>query len=444
MLRQISMFITGLLMFCTAGMALADDISSIEIETSQNQTLLRVKIAGSEKPNVFTIAEGIPRVVIDIKEGALTSELKSKAVENSYFAGGGGIEKVRYAQYNTHMIRLVADLKPGASFESSSFVGETLSVVLNTVPTATIENAERFEVPVPNIKTVSDENAASEPVKEPEQVIEAEIVVADPIPTVTLEPEPVEEQPAQYVENIPVPTLKDKTLVRKYRKPVIVIDPGHGGYDPGAIGQKKVKEENVTLAAALELKRQLVATGKYSVVLTREKVVYVDHEERVRIARKAGANLFISIHADSTSSSATRGASVYTLADRAHKRSQTIIDSQNWILDVDLADQSEQVGDILVDLAQRKTLTKSSQFADMMIPELAKNSALVGNTHRRAGLYVLLAPDVPAVLLEMGFLSNEKDERLLNSEHHRKNLMKSVTRSINVYFKTQTQLQASR
>jgi N-acetylmuramoyl-L-alanine amidase len=113
-------------------------------------------------------------------------------------------------------------------------------------------------------------------------------------------------------------------------------------------------------------------------------------------------------------------------------------------LDVDLSDQSEQVGDILVDLAQRKTLTKSAQFADILLPELSKYSALVGNSHRRAGYYVLLAPDVPAVLLEMGFLSNVQDERLIKSPAHRKNLMKAVTTAINSYFKSQRQLQATR
>jgi len=171
--------------------------------------------------------------------------------------------------------------------------------------------------------------------------------------------------------------------------------------------------------------------------MTRKRDVYVEHEERIRIARAVGADLFISIHADSTSSKTARGASVYTLADRAKNRSKRIVNSQNWIMDVDLTEQSDPVGDILVDLAQRSTSTQSEAFADILLAELGQATRLIGNSHRRAGYFVLLAPDVPAVLLEMGFLSNVEDEKLLNSAAHRKKVLKSVTRSINTYFDSQ-------
>ena len=103
-------------------------------------------------------------------------------------------------------------------------------------------------------------------------------------------------------------------------------------------------------------------------------------------------------------------------------------------MDVDLTQQSDPVGDILVDLAQRKTETQSEQFADLLLKNLGKSTKLIGNSHRRAGYFVLLAPDVPAILLELGFLSNVQDEKLLNSQSHRKKVLRSVTRSINSYF----------
>ena len=243
---------------------------------------------------------------------------------------------------------------------------------------------------------------------------------------------------------IPFPSLKPRHRSSNFKKRVIVIDPGHGGRDPGAIGAKKVREEYVTLKAALELRKQLLKTGKYKVVLTRSKDTYVDLEKRLLIARKARADLFISLHADSLSKRSIRGASVYTLADRAQKRGQNITQTQNWILDVDLAAHSDPVANILVDLAQRSTLSKSDEFADILIPNLKKQTVLLGNTHRQGNIYVLLAPDVPAVLLEMGFISNKKDEALLNSAKHRKKLMKTVTKSINSYFNAQNTLQASR
>jgi len=138
--------------------------------------------------------------------------------------------------------------------------------------------------------------------------------------------------------------------------------------------------------------------------VTRRGDQYIAHDERLRIARAGGADLFISIHADSTGNKNARGASVYTLADRAKGRSKRLVNSQNWILDVDLATQSDPVGDILVDLAQRKTESQSEQFANILLKNLEGRTKLIGNSHRRAGYYVLLAPDVPAVLLELGFL----------------------------------------
>jgi len=237
--------------------------------------------------------------------------------------------------------------------------------------------------------------------------------------------------PRYFDDAVPYPRLKPTPGATK---PLIVIDPGHGGRDPGAVGKKGLLEKTVTTAAAKELKALLEATGRYDVLLTRSGDTFVDHDDRVRIAREQHADLFISIHADSTGSPSTRGASVYTLADRARNRSRRIVNGQNWIMDVDLAEQSDSVGDILVDLAQRSTENQSEAFADILLENLEGKTVLVGNSHRRAGYYVLLAPDVPAVLLELGFLSNVDDEKLLKTKSHRTKLMKSVRRSVDQYF----------
>lgn len=237
--------------------------------------------------------------------------------------------------------------------------------------------------------------------------------------------------PRYFDDGVPFPRLKPAQATSI---PLIVIDPGHGGRDPGAVGQKGLLEKTVTTSAANELKRLLESTGRYRVQLTRNGDSFVDHDDRVRIAREQHADLFISIHADSLDNSSTRGASVYTIADRARNRSRRIVNNQNWIMDVDLAEQSDSVGDILVDLAQRSTETQSEAFADILLANLDGKTMLVGNSHRRAGYYVLLAPDVPAVLLELGFLSNAEDEKLLKTKAHRVKLMKAVRRSVDVYF----------
>ena len=231
----------------------------------------------------------------------------------------------------------------------------------------------------------------------------------------------------------PYPALKPNRAIIMVRKPVIVIDPGHGGTDPGAVGVKGTHEKTITTKAANELAERLRRSGRYKVILTRTKDTYVDHDDRLRIARSGQADLFISIHADSAGKSA-KGATVYTLADRAKGRQKRIVNNQNWILDVDLSAQTDPVGDILVDLAQRKTESQSDAFAEILLNELSgRRVDLIGNSHRRAGYYVLLAPDVPAVLLELGYLSNVEDEKRLKTIAYRNKITASVERAIDTY-----------
>ncbi len=239
--------------------------------------------------------------------------------------------------------------------------------------------------------------------------------------------------PRFFENKTPYPVLKPINITKTVLKPVIVIDPGHGGTDPGAVGVGGTLEKTITTKAAHELAERLRRSGKYTVILTRTRDSYVDHDDRLRIARTGQADLFISIHADSAGNRTARGASVYTLADRAKGRSKRIVNNQNWILDVDLSEQTDPVGDILVDLAQRKTESQSDAFAEILLQELKGKTALIGNSHRRAGYYVLLAPDVPAVLLELGFLSNSQDEKLLQSQRHRTKILASVETAIDRY-----------
>ena len=239
-----------------------------------------------------------------------------------------------------------------------------------------------------------------------------------------------------FANSVPYPRLKPDVSTAQR---LIVIDPGHGGRDPGAIGARGTYEKTITTAAANELKAILEATGRYTVILTRNSDVYVDHDDRIRIARERQADLFISIHADASQRTSVRGASMYTLADRAKGRSKRITNSQNWIMDVDLSQQSDPVGDILVDLAQRSTETRSEAFANILLSELEGKTKLVNNSHRRAGYYVLLAPDVPAILFELGFMSNKDDEKLLKTKVHRRKLMMAVRQSIDEYFRQNAQ-----
>ena len=221
-------------------------------------------------------------------------------------------------------------------------------------------------------------------------------------------------------------------------KKVIVIDPGHGGHDPGALGAQGY-EKDVNLAAALALKDRLERTSRYRVVLTRGDDTYVPLDQRVRIAQGAGADLFISLHSDSGGDATVRGASVYTLSDKASNRAARFVKQDDWFMKASLT-RDRGVQDILFDLTQRNTKNRSSTFANTLMTHIDGKTPLLRRSHRDAGFMVLLAPDVPAVLLEMGFVSNPDDEAFLRDAGTRGRLMNAVADSIDDYFAEATRL----
>jgi N-acetylmuramoyl-L-alanine amidase len=229
-----------------------------------------------------------------------------------------------------------------------------------------------------------------------------------------------------------------KPAVPRDGKRIVAIDPGHGGVDPGAIGAAGSREKEITLAMARELRRQLLATGRYRVVMTRDRDVFVRLRERIAIAQRAGAELFVSLHADSIGSHKVRGGSVYTLSETASDaEAEALATKENkadLIAGIDLSDQSETVAKILIDLRQRLTKNASVVFARELLDELGKETHLLRRNHRFAGFAVLKAPEIPSVLIEMGYLSNATDERLLRHPRHRRKVAAAVRRSIDAYF----------
>jgi N-acetylmuramoyl-L-alanine amidase len=222
-------------------------------------------------------------------------------------------------------------------------------------------------------------------------------------------------------------------------KRVVVIDPGHGGQDPGAIGASGTYEKTVTLQVSRDIKRQLEATGRYRVHLTRDRDVFLRLRERVQKARDWKAELFISVHADSIGASDLRGASIYTLSDTASDAEAAALAARenraDIIVGVDLSQESREVANILIDLAQRETMNRSASFAHVLVRELGREIRLQAvKPHRFAGFAVLKAPDVPAVLLELGYLSNRQDETLLKQPAHRRRVAVGVQRAVDAFF----------
>lgn len=217
----------------------------------------------------------------------------------------------------------------------------------------------------------------------------------------------------------------------------IVIDPGHGGIDGGAEGLNGTVEKSVTLAFAKELRSKLEAAGGYKVVLTREGDDFLRLDDRVRIARQSAADLFISIHADTIRLKGIRGATVYTVSDKASDAdAQALADRENLsdqLAGVDLAEENHEVSDILVDLIRRETHGFSTRFARSLVGELTPTVGMINNPHRSAGFRVLKAPDVPSVLVELGYLSNAKDEEQLRSAEWREKAATSIAKAVAVF-----------
>ena len=217
----------------------------------------------------------------------------------------------------------------------------------------------------------------------------------------------------------------------------IMLDAGHGGRDPGAIGYSGVYEKNITLAMGKELKNILEKEG-YKVYLTRSTDIFIPLRERVRIARRHKADLFLSIHADSAVNRSAKGLSVYTLSETASDKEAAALAERENKADVigglNLVEHSKEVSDILINLAQRESMNRSSEFATFMVQEMRKSVQLVDNTHRFAGFAVLKAPDIPSALLEMGYLSNRTEEKLLKQQSYRKKLGVSTSRAVNKFF----------
>ena len=223
-------------------------------------------------------------------------------------------------------------------------------------------------------------------------------------------------------------------------RPLVVIDPGHGGRDPGAtspFGQRR--EKNVTLELARAIRDELLASGKVRVALTRNDDRYIIHRERYEIARRLGAGLFISIHADAApASDVARGATIYTLSEVASDRQAALLAEQenksDIIAGVDLGGQDADVNRILIDLAQRESMDASAEFARLLRREASAFFPFRPDYHRFASLLVLKAPDIPSILFESGYLTNPQDAAYIQSPEGQKQIAVGIRRAVEAHF----------
>ncbi|MBO6784330.1 MAG: N-acetylmuramoyl-L-alanine amidase [Alphaproteobacteria bacterium] len=365
------------------------DVQDIRIGVHEGSTRFVVELSDEVEPRVFGLPDPF-RVVIDLPEVNFT------LAEERIGDGAGLIEKLRYGLYRPGTSRFVLDLttpsKVSKQFLLKPDGGRPWRLVIDLVPT-----------------TRADFVAAMRP-------------TAGTAPQVAAKPPPL-------APRAPNP------------KPVVVIDAGHGGVDPGAIGVSGVYEKKIALDYARDIADRLEKTGRYKVVLTRNRDIFLPLRERVRIARAAGADLFLSLHANTHPKRATKGFSVYTLSNKASDKEAAALaaleNKSDVIGGVDLDGYSDDVQNILIDFAQSKTNELSVRFArDVMIGEIGRDTRLLKRPWRSAGFAVLKAPDVPSVLVELGYISNPQEERLLVSRGHRAKLSGAIVRAVETYFRT--------
>ncbi|PWU73828.1 N-acetylmuramoyl-L-alanine amidase [Ochrobactrum sp. POC9] len=216
----------------------------------------------------------------------------------------------------------------------------------------------------------------------------------------------------------------------------VMIDPGHGGIDSGAESLSGIKEKDLTLAFGQELRDRLAQDKNIKVLMTRDDDTFLRLSERVRIARQHEADLFISIHADTINQHDIRGATVYTISDKASDsvaRAMAERENRSDSLAGAAPEEQPEVTDILLDLTRRETHTFSLSFAEKVIHSLQGQVNLINNPHRFAGFQVLRAPDVPSVLIEIGYLSNAEDEKLISNPEWRKKLADRLAIAIKAF-----------
>jgi N-acetylmuramoyl-L-alanine amidase len=233
---------------------------------------------------------------------------------------------------------------------------------------------------------------------------------------------------------------RDKSANNGDPRPVVVVDPGHGGIDNGTSAASGETEKSIVLDISLLLRDQLEKTGRYRVIMTRTDDSYVSLSDRVRLARARQAALFISIHADALARGEAHGATVYTLSetasDSAAARLAEAENKADVIAGIDLSSEPGNVADILIDLAQRETRTFSSHFARTLVGELKSVARMHKQPLKAAGFKVLKAPDVPSVLVELGYLTNRADLKQIISDKWRQRTAVSIMKAVDTFFAT--------
>lgn len=378
----------GLCLFTAASLA-APEVSNIRIGHDKNKTRFVLDINQNIKFNVFTLANP-SRVVIDITE--VTWKNNTGGAK-----GHGYIDRYRFGLFKPGTSRIVLDVNKPVQVNKSFMIK------------ARKGKPYRFVIDLKKTSVKAFEEASRRPVKR------QTVAKTKPAKKVTIKPE--------------------------RKKKLIVLDPGHGGHDPGNLGSKGYRgypEKTVALFAAKTIKDELEKTGRYKVILTRDRDVFIKVRSRGKIAHKYQADLFISIHLDSIADKRVRGATVYTLDEKASDREAAALarreNKSDIIAGIDLEEEDNSVQGILIDLVKRETMNLSSGFANALVSELKKVVKVRTRPHRWANLGMLKSLDVPSVLVELGYLTNSQDAKLMMQKETQRKIGRSIVVAADKFF----------
>lgn len=381
-----------------AGTAQAQNVivSAARITLSANLTKFEADLSANVGFSATAINDPY-RVIIDIADASF--DLPTGAGRKA----AGLVTSFRYGLVEDRKSRIVLDVSGPILIGKSTVVPakgkKPAHLIVEILPTT----VEKFKLAFANEQLPTGQNAA--------EVQTGALTPAAPIP-----PEPKTIQPIR----------------------TIVIDPGHGGMDPGALSVKKTKEKEVVLAYAEALRDALQKNPNYKVILTRDGDKFISLEHRVKIARDNKADLFIALHADTVAGRDVRGTTLYTVSDKATDAEAEALARKENRTDViagfDLGSQSRAVSDVLINLAQRESKSQAMYFSKKAVTELQPIAHFTGKPIRSAAFVVLKAPDIPSVLVELGYLSNTEDEALLNSPDWRGQMAAAMANAVDKYF----------
>ncbi len=380
------------------GSAQSTVVSAAGVQTSGQRTEFSLRLSRGVRVEVFTLAKPY-RVVIDMPDAVFDLP------DGTGRKGAGAISAFRYGLFADRKSRVVIDVSGPVRIEQAKMTGASGGGVDLAISLSPI-SAEEFGAGT-GAGVSGDAAAAS--------------------------------RPAVYDDQVAKPASA---------RPVVLIDPGHGGIDPGALGASNILEKVIVLAVAQKVKRRLEALGRFDVHLTRSGDVFMSLDQRVKRSRELGADLFISLHADSIASKTyapvVRGASVYTLSDHASDEQARLMaekeNASDLLAGVDMSDgeQADEVRNILIDLMKRETSNYSADFSRLLTGRLSKSISMSRDPQRSAAFKVLRQTHAPSVLIELGFMSNEADEALMQQAEWQGKVAQSIASAVESFFEGRT------